>query len=407
MHTAGISTTIASDSPRELRELGQSIWLDYIQRTLLSSGEFGRLVAGSGVTGVTANPSIFEKAILGSRDYDDALRTIALRGCSDAKAAYESVAIADVQDAAAILRSIYDETEGRDGFVSLEVSPLLAYDTRGTIEEARRLWAAIGRDNVMIKVPGTPEGAPAIRQLTEEGINVNVTLLFSLAAYQRVAEAYLAGLEPRIARGEDVSRVASVASFFVSRIDTAIDGLVDNQLRNVSSSGQRALLESVVGKVAIANAKLAYEWYEEFIRTDRWQSMADKGARTQRLLWASTSTKNPRYRDVLYVEELIGADTINTMTPATLDAFSAHGRARPSLTENLDQAHETMSALARTGLAMDAVTTQLLEDGVRSFVAAFENLLGSIREKLAASTIEPGASEMTVQTSVRKSMSSS
>ena len=407
MHTAGISTTIASDSPRELRELGQSIWLDYIQRTLLSSGEFGRLVAGSGVTGVTANPSIFEKAILGSTDYDAALRTIALQGCSDAKAAYQSVAIADIQDAAAILQPIYDETEGRDGFVSLEVSPLLAYDTHGTIEEARRLWAAIGRDNVMIKVPGTPESAPAIRQLTEEGINVNVTLLFSLAAYQRVAEAYLAGLEPRIARGEDVSRVASVASFFVSRIDTAIDGLVDNQLRNVSSSGQRALLESVVGKVAIANAKLAYEWYEKFIRTDRWQSMADKGARTQRLLWASTSTKNPRYRDVLYVEELIGADTINTMTPATLDAFSAHGRARPSLTENLDQAHETMSALARTGLAMDAVTTQLLEDGVRSFVAAFENLLGSIREKLAASTIEHGASEMTVQTSVRKSTSSS
>ena len=334
------------------------------------------------MTGVTANPSIFEKAILGSTDYDDALRAMARRGCSDAKAAYESLAITDIHDAAAILQPIYDETQGRDGYVSLEVSPLLAYDTYGTIQEARRLWAAIGRDNVMIKVPGTAEGVPAITQLTEDGINVNVTLLFSLAAYQAVAEAYLAGLEARIARGEDVGRVASVASFFVSRIDTAIDGLVISRLQNATSADERALLQSVVGKVAIANAKLAYEWYEDLIRTDRWQAIAVKGARTQRLLWASTSTKNPQYRNVLYVEELIGTDTINTMTPATLDAFRAHGRARASLAENLAGAHETMAALARTGISMDAVTTQLLEDGVRSFVEAFENLLDAIRQKL-------------------------
>jgi transaldolase / glucose-6-phosphate isomerase len=373
-----------SSSPlRGLQQLGQSIWLDYIRRHLITSGEFRRLVENSGVTGVTANPSIFEKAILESTDYEDALAELARRGISDPKMVYEALAITDIQAAADTLQSTYVNTEGGDGFVSLEVSPLLAHDTAGTIEEARRLWAAIGRENVMIKVPGTLEGVPAVRQLTEEGINVNITLLFSRAAYEAVAEAYLAGLEERIARGRDVSRVASVASFFVSRIDTAVDTLLTGRLKNTSGPDQSALLEELLGTVAIANAKLAYAWYQRFIRTDRWKEAAARGARTQRLLWASTSTKNPRYRDVRYIEELIGPDTINTITPATLAAFRDHGRARTSLTENVTQAHATMAALARAGISLEAVTAQVLDNGVQLFVEAFDKLLAAIQRKLS------------------------
>jgi transaldolase/glucose-6-phosphate isomerase len=381
---AGVEATKAPSPLRALQQFGQSLWLDYIRRHLITSGELRRLVYDSRVTGVTANPSIFEKAILGSTDYEDALRAIARGGICDAKPAYETLAIADIQDAAGILRPVYDDTQRRDGFVSLEVSPLLAHDTHGTVEEARRLWAAIDRDNVMIKVPGTLEGVPAVRQLTEEGINVNITLLFSRAAYEAVAEAYLAGLEARIARGHDVSRVASVASFFVSRIDTAVDALVISRLEDASTPDERALLQGLVGKVAIANAKLAYEWYEDSIRAHRWKAVTAKGARTQRLLWASTSTKNPRYRDVLYIEELIGTDTINTITPATLDAFRNHGCPRASLTEDVTQAHETMAKLARAGISIDAVTAQVLDSGVQSFVEAFDKLLGAIQRKLTA-----------------------
>ena len=377
-------TTIESSSTplTELQQLGQSIWLDYIRRHLIASGELRRLVQSSGITGVTANPSIFEKAILDSSDYEQALDALVQQGFRDDKAVYETLAISDIQDAADILRPAYDRTQGRDGFVSLEVSPLLARNTRGTIEEARRLWARIGRDNTMIKVPGTPEGVPAVRQLTEDGINVNITLLFSLAAYEAVADAYLAGLEKRVARGLDVSHVASVASFFVSRIDTAVDSLLDNRLKNASNSGEAALLSSLLGKVAIANAKLAYQWYQHLIATDRWTALASRGARSQRLLWASTGTKNPQYRDVLYVEELIGTDTINTVTPGTLDAFRDHGRPRSSLTEGVTEAHETMGALARTGISIDAVTAQVLDSGIQMFVKAFDNLLGAIHRKM-------------------------
>ncbi len=336
------------------------------------------------MTGITANPSIFEKAILGSTDYQDALATIAKAGTCDAKAAYETLAIADIQDAAAILQPVYDETHGRDGFVSLEVSPLLAHDTQGTIAEARRLRAAIGRKNVMIKVPGTVEGVPAIKQLTEDGINVNVTLLFSLAAYEAVAQAYLEGLEARVARGDDIEHIASVASFFVSRIDTAVDPLIAERLKHASNVDDRARLQGLVGQVAIANAKLAYQWYEHFIQTDRWAAVAAKGARSQRLLWASTSTKNPEYRDVLYVEELIGADTIDTMTPATLEAFRDHGHARATLAEDVTHAHETMAALSKADISIDAVTTQLLHDGIRLFADAFNKLLDAIQHKMAA-----------------------
>ena len=387
-----VTTSTSTNPLRGLQQFGQSIWLDYIRRHLITSGELQRLVEDSGVTGVTANPSIFEKAILGSTDYEDALDAIARRGACDAKTAYEALAIADIQDVASILQPVYVDTQGRDGFVSLEVSPLLAHDTRGTVEEARRLSAAIGRDNVMIKVPGTAEGVPAIRQLTDEGISVNVTLLFSRAAYEAVAEAYLAGLEARIARGDDVSRVASVASFFVSRIDTAVDGLVTSRLKEASNPDARALLQGLLGKVAIANAKLAYQWYEDFIRTDRWKAVGANGARTQRLLWASTSTKNPQYRDVLYVEELIGTDTINTMTLATLDAFREHGRLRVSLKEDLKEAHETMASLARTGISIDAVTTQVLDNGVQLFVEAFDKLVDAIQRKLTASRPASGGS---------------
>ena len=388
MDGAKLSPDTSSSPLRGLQELGQSVWLDYIRRDLIASGELRRLVDERGVTGVTANPSIFEKAILESTAYDDAVDALARQGSRDAKAVYEALAIADIQAAADILRSTYDHTRGRDGFVSLEVSPLLAHDTPGTVEEARRLWAAIRRDNVMIKVPGTIEGVPAVRQLTDEGINVNITLLFSRTAYQAVAEAYRAGLEQRIGRGDDVSRVASVASFFVSRIDTAVDRLLGTRLQGASNPEQVTLLQSLLGKVAIANAKLAYQWYQEFIASDGWKAVAAKDARTQRLLWASTSTKNPRYRDVLYIEELIGTDTITTITPTTLGAFSDHGVARSSLTENVAQAQATLAALARAGISIDAVTAQVLDNGIHVFVEAFDKLVDAIQRKL--STIGPG-----------------
>jgi transaldolase/glucose-6-phosphate isomerase len=376
---------VASRPLRDLHELGQSIWLDYIRRHLITSGELQQLVDSSNVTGITANPSIFEKAIVGSTDYADALARIAKSGtCADAKTAYETLAIGDIQDAAEILQPVYDETHGTDGFVSLEVSPLLAHDTQGTIDEARRLWAAIGRKNVMIKVPGTVEGVPAIRQLTDDGINVNITLLFSLGAYEAVAYAYLEGLEARLARGDAIGHIASVASFFVSRIDTAVDTLIGNRLNEVSDVEERAQLRALQGRVAIANAKLAYQWYEHFVETGRWAQVADKGAHPQRLLWASTSTKNPQYRDVLYVEELIGPDTIDTMTPATLDAFRDHGHPRVTLTEDVAQAHETMAALSRAGISIDAVTARLLDDGIRLFADAFGKLLDAVDRKLAA-----------------------
>jgi transaldolase/glucose-6-phosphate isomerase len=367
---------------RSLQQLGQSIWLDYIRRHLITSGELQRLVDQSGITGVTANPSIFEKAILESTDYEDALATLARQGADDAKTVYETLAIDDIRDAAAILRPIYEQTGGRDGFVSFEVSPHLARDTRATVDEARRLWAAIGRDNVMIKVPGTREGVPAVRQLTDEGINVNITLLFSRAAYNAVAEAYLEGLEARIARGDQVGRVASVASFFVSRIDTAVDRLIAAQLKDAATDRQ-PVLRGLLGKVAIANAKLAYRWYQDFTRTDRWEAAAAKGAGTQRLLWASTGTKNPQYSDVLYVEALIGPETIDTITPATLDAFRDHGRSRESLTEGVLQAEETMATLAAAGISMEDVTTQLLDEGIQQFAVALDKLLDTIRRRLS------------------------
>jgi transaldolase/glucose-6-phosphate isomerase len=366
-----------------LRDYGQSVWLDYIRRSLITSGELARLIAEDGLAGVTSNPAIFEKAIAGSTDYERELETLAQRKDLDAKAAYEILAIHDIQDAADVLRPLYVATRRRDGYVSLEVSPDLAHDTRSTLDEARRLWRAVGRENVMIKVPATPAGIPAIRQLIGEGINVNVTLLFALETYERVADAYMAGLEDRVAAGGDPSGIASVASFFISRIDTLADSTIAARLKTSSNAMEQALLKGLVGKIAIANARLTYQRYKELLRSPRWQALAGRGAMTQRLLWASTSTKNPNYRDVMYVEELIGPDTVNTIPPATFDAFRDHGRPRASIEGDLEEAHDTMRTLEQAGVSMREITDRLLDDGVKLFAEAFAKLLGATRKRFA------------------------
>jgi transaldolase / glucose-6-phosphate isomerase len=367
-----------------LTRYGQSVWLDYIRRNLISTGELARLIREDGLRGVTSNPSIFEKAIAGSTDYSQALKELEQRRDLDAKGIYEHLAIRDVQDAADVLRPVYDQTKRRDGYVSLEVSPYLAHNTAGTIDEARRLWKLVGRENVMIKVPGTREGIPAIRELIGQGINVNVTLLFAQEVYEKVADAYIAGLEDHAKNGGDLSRVASVASFFVSRIDTLVDHEIADLLKK--SGADQALLRGLQGKVAIANAKLAYQMYKRIFSGPRWQALVNRNARTQRVLWASTSTKNPAYSDILYVEELIGPDTVDTIPPATYDAFRDHGRPRASLEEGLEAARQTMQDLERAGISMKAVTDQLTEDGVKLFEEAFDQLLAAVdnRAKKAA-----------------------
>jgi transaldolase/glucose-6-phosphate isomerase len=370
-----------------LRKLGQSVWLDYIRRSFITSGELRTLIAG-GLSGVTSNPSIFEKAISGSTDYADALSSLQAKPDRDAKARYEALAIRDVQDAADALRDVYDRTKCRDGYVSLEVSPYLARDTAKTLEEAKALWHAVARPNAMIKIPGTPEGIPAVRQLIGEGININVTLLFSQETYERVAEAYIAGLEHLASRGGDLRKVASVASFFISRIDAAIESIVTARLNETSDPRERRQLNSLLGKVAIANAKLAYQRYQSIFGSQRWKSLAAKGAQTQRLLWASTGTKNPAYSDVLYVEELIGPDTVNTVPPATFHAYRDHGRAWASLTDDVDSAAYTMDTVAQLGISMADVTAKLTEDGVRLFEEAFAKLLIAV-EGASKSSVVP------------------
>ncbi len=363
---------------KSLRDHGQSVWLDYIRRSLITTGELGRMIEDDGLAGVTSNPAIFEKAITGSTDYSDFLETLRDQKDLGPMALYEQLAVRDIQDAADVLRPVYDRTARRDGYVSLEVSPFLAHDTRRTIEEGRRLWGAVGRENLLIKVPGTPEGLPAIEQLIGEGISVNVTLLFAQAVYEQVAGAYIAGLEKFAAGGGEVARIASVASFFVSRIDASIDGIAKARMKTATSAPERALLRSITGKVAIANAKLAYQSYKEIFRGPRWQVLAARGAQTQRLLWASTSSKNPSYRDVIYVEELVGPDTVNTIPPATFDAFRDHGQARTSLEEDLEAARDTMETLDHVGISMKEVTAVLVRDGVQLFSEAFDKLLNTL-----------------------------
>src|SRR5215470_3815354 len=375
--TTTIPSASAAQGANPLRGLlayGQSPWLDYIRRNILLNGELQKMIDNDGLRGMTSNPAIFEKAITAGDDYNDIIKAPDAKS-STAMALYEKIAIRDVQDACDIFKAVHAETNGRDGYVSLEVSPLLAYDTQGTINEARRLWKAVSRPNVMIKIPATKEGIPAIRQALEEGININITLLFAQSAYEQVAEAYFSALEARVAKGQDVSHIASVASFFVSRIDSLVDSKIDAMLKTETDAKKKTLLESLHGKVAIANARRTYAKYQELVGGARWKALAAKGAQTQRLLWASTSTKNPKYRDVLYVEELIGADTVDTIPPATFDAFRAHGKLRNSLTENVDAAAKTMSDLEKSGISMKEVTEKLVVDGVKLFADAFNKLL--------------------------------
>jgi transaldolase len=368
----------ATNRLKALQKFGQSVWLDYIRRDLIETGELQRLIKDDGLVGMTSNPSIFEKAMVESRYYTDLLQDLARRKDLDAAGRYELLAIRDIQAAADALRPVYQSTRRRDGYVSLEVSPLLAHDTEETLKEARRLWKAVGRENVMIKVPGTPEGIPAFEQLISEGINVNVTLLFAQEVYEKVAEAYIAGLGKLAARGGDVSKMASVASFFISRIDTLVDSIVEQRLKTARDEKERTSLQSILGRVAIANGKQTYQRYLQIFRGQPWEQLAKQGARAQRVLWASTSTKNPKYRDVMYVEELIGADTVNTMPPATIDAYRDHGEARASLTEDVDSANQSMERVARLGISMKEVTDQLTDDGVRLFADSFAKLLQAV-----------------------------
>ncbi len=376
-----MSTVKALVNPlKDLQKFGQSVWLDYIRRSLLTSGELKRLIEEDGLQGITSNPSIFEKAISGSTDYNDFIASIRDSNL-DAAGIYEKLAIRDIQEAADILLSVYTETNKRDGYVSLEVSPLLANDTRATLAEAKKLWKEVGRPNVMIKVPGTEAGIPAIRELISDGININVTLLFSEQTYERVADAYIAGLESLASKGGDISNVASVASFFISRIDTDIDAIVSARLAQTKDDTQKQLLNSVLGKVAIANAKLTYERYTQIFSGSRWEKLKGKGAQSQRVLWASTSTKNPQYPDTMYVDELVGPDTVNTIPPATFDAFREHGKPQQTLTENLEDARQVMDNLEKLNISMKDVTDSLVVQGVRLFADAFHKLTDTVAKQ--------------------------
>jgi transaldolase/glucose-6-phosphate isomerase len=379
MQTTGVLETSKATNPlKALLGYGQSMWLDYIRRDLITGGSLKTMIEDDGLRGMTSNPSIFEKAIGESSLYDDILKSLSSRTDLDTTARYEQIAIRDIQGAADLLRPVYESSKFRDGYVSLEVSPLLAHKTQETIDEARRLWKTVGRENVMIKIPGTPEGLPAIRQAIGEGINVNVTLLFAQEVYEKVAEAHIAGLEDLAKRGGNLNKIGGVASFFISRIDSLVDSLINEKLKAATDAQQQALLKNLLGKVAIANGKLTYQRYQRIFSGPRWEALAAKGAQTQRVLWASTSTKNPAYRDVMYVEELLGPDTVNTMPPATIDAFRDHGKLRNSLTEDVAGAQKVMDELAKAGISIKEVTDKLTADGVTLFADAFHKLLAAV-----------------------------
>src|SRR5882757_8622476 len=368
---------------KALEAHGQSVWLDFMARGFVAKGDLKKLIDSDGVKGVTSNPSIFEKAIGSSDEYDGAIGRALKSGDRPVADLFEHLAIEDIQDAADVLRTVYDRLKGDDGFVSLEVSPYLAMDTKGTIAEAKRLWKHVNRKNLMVKVPATPEGLPAIQHLTREGISINITLLFSRKVYVQVAEAYLAGLEKYVAGGGDPSHVASVASFFVSRIDSAVDKQLDEKIAKANDPSEKERLAALKGKVAIANAKMAYQDYLKLFSGPRWDRLAAKGAKPQRLLWASTGTKNKDYRDVLYVEELIGKNTVNTVPPATLDAFRDHGQLRDSLEENIDDAKAALAGLEQSGISLDKITAELVKDGVKLFADAADKLYGAVAHKRA------------------------
>lgn len=362
----------------KLQEFGQSVWLDYIHRNMLASGFLKRLIEADGLRGVTSNPAIFEKAIAGSADYDEDIKSLALQGKSREEI-YWTLAISDVQAAADLLRPVYDNLKGGDGFVSLELNPHLARDTAGSIAQARELWARLARPNVFIKVPATLEGLPAIRRLISEGLNVNVTLLFGLPRYEQVAEAYIAGLEDRAAQGLPLDKVASVASFFLSRIDVLLDPVLE---KRASQGGpQAAGARNLMGEIAIACAKMAYAIYQRLFHEKRFRALAGQGARPQRVLWASTGTKNPAYSDVKYVEPLIGPDTINTMPLETLEAYRDHGNPAPRLTEGLDRAASYLQRLPELGIDLNRVTQQLEDEGVEKFVKPYDSLMETLAQK--------------------------
>ena len=365
------TSTITGSRMPALLELGQSIWLDYLRRGMLTSGELERLIA-DGLRGMTSNPTIFEQGIGGSPDYDDTLERAAASGRSDAEI-FETIAVEDVGAAADLFRPVYEGSNGGDGFISIEVSPALARDTGGTIAEAERLWKALDRPNVMIKIPGTREGWPAIERCLTDGININITLLFSVEHYRKVADAYLTALETRVSRGEPIDRIASVASFFVSRVDTEVDA----RLAKSNEPGAKEL----AGTIGVANARLAYAAFEEITASDRWRRLAAKGAKVQRPLWASTGTKNPAYSDVLYLNELIGRDTVNTVPPDTLRKFDDHGTVAPTLAGHADAARKRMKQLAQLGVDFDDVTRVLEEEGIEKFATSYAALLGTIATK--------------------------
>jgi len=363
----------------QLLAQGQSPWIDNITRAMLTGGTLQELI-DKGIVGLTSNPTIFQKAIGGSADYDDELRQLVRDGKSVSEI-YDGLVLDDIRNAATILRQVYDSSNGHDGFVSIEVAPNLAYDTEGTLTEARRLFSYLNIPNIMVKIPGTAEGIPAFQQAIADGINVNVTLVFSLQSYREVAEAYIKGLEQRAEAGQPVDRLASVASFFVSRVDTMVDKRLDAAIAEAGSEERKTELKALQGKAAIANAKMAYAAYQEIFSGPRWEALAAKGAKPQRCLWASTSTKNPAYRDVIYVEDLIGPDTVDTMPPATIDAFLDHGNAARTLDQNVDEARAQLEGLEKAGISMDEVTLQLQKDGVRLFAESFNDLIGTITSK--------------------------
>jgi transaldolase len=363
---------------KQLGALGQSVWLDYIQRNLITSGELRRLIEEDGLRGMTSNPAIFEKAIADSHDYDKDIKALALKG-KGVQAIYETLSQRDVRSAADEFKSVYDSTDGIDGYVSLEVNPHLAHDTKGTIKEARRLWAALDRPNVFIKVPATAEGLPAIQQLISEGISVNVTLLFGLARYRQVAEAYIAGIEARAAQGKPVKQIASVASFFVSRIDAMVDPLLE---KPKALEGQEAYLDKAEhGQVAIASAKMAYQIFKEIFGSERFRKLTAQGARVQRLLWASTSTKNPKYSDVKYVEALIGPDTVDTVPLETLNAYRDHGNPQARLEQDVHKARWVLEELSNVGVKIDDVTQKLEDEGVEKFNQPFDKLMATLAQR--------------------------
>lgn len=366
---------------QRLHDAGQSIWLDFIDRAILRNGDLERRIREDALTGMTSNPTIFEKALAEGAAYDDQLRSAP--SALTALELFELVETSDVRDACDLFMPVYERTGGADGYVSIEVSPTSANDSNATIEEAQRLWAMVGRPNVMIKVPGTAQGAIAVRTLIGAGLNVNITLLFAIAAHRRVIDAYISGLEDRVAAGKPIDRIASVASFFVSRVDTEID----KRLNDLAATVDGALKEQILalrGKAAVANAQLAYALFREKFSSARWAPLAAAGARTQRPLWASTSSKNPAYRDVLYVEELMGPDTVNTMPPATIEAFREHGEVRRAVDENVDAARQTIAHLTAVGIDLGQVTDKLLVDGLASFQKSFDSLLGGLEKKRTA-----------------------